>query len=212
MAEYEKVTFESFKEKLGAGGYSGLVGVRRAVGRMHHWTKAEREKALSMAEKVFGTDGAKPAKKAVKKAKAAAKGAKKTAKKAAKKTAKLGRRPGRPAAAMQGDVLLPAMEETEDSAIIRRTNERIDSIHRGLAAMQQTKALGALETEVAKGATRSQQALTRIVEELCHATGLSIEEQKGTDFERSTKATRAQAQAQLVEGPNSEEAPLVTGT
>lgn len=85
MTQYSKLTLVDFKKKLQDGGYSGLTGVRRAIGKVQGWSEAEREKARKIAEGFYGEEGGKAA--AAPK-KAAKKPGRKPGKKAAKAEAK----------------------------------------------------------------------------------------------------------------------------
>lgn len=90
MNNYQKLTLESFVEKLKAKEFKGIAGARRSIGKAQI-SKADREKAHLAINKFFGAEGAGPKKAAAKKAVKASppKAAKKAATpKAAPKVAK----------------------------------------------------------------------------------------------------------------------------
>lgn len=105
MTTYEKLTPERFAENLKEDKYGSLTGARRGIGKVD-WSKKEKERALELAEKHFGTEE-KPAKKAVKKA----------AKKEAAPSATPKRR-GRPpkSASAQAQAPVASLEETEQAS------------------------------------------------------------------------------------------------
>jgi len=56
--------FEVFKEKLAAGEYGSVAGAKRAIGKFHGVTDAEREQARALADKHFAVAEASVPKKA----------------------------------------------------------------------------------------------------------------------------------------------------
>jgi hypothetical protein len=86
MNNYQKLTLESFIEKLHAKGFKGIAGARRSIGKAEI-SKADREKAHLAINKFFGDAGVGP-KTATKKTKTVKVAAPKAKKMAAPKVAK----------------------------------------------------------------------------------------------------------------------------
>jgi len=209
MTEYAKSTVKDFQTRLEAGGYAGITGVRRAVGRMSTWSDAQKAKALTLGEAHF--EGSAPAKKAIKKVakkrgrppKAKAEPEKKVAKKRGRppkvKTApveavavvqdapkkvpgKRGRKPGTTSVKVQS----AAMHMVDES------DRKNDLIHKMLINMEINKRLGAPESDVAAGAKMAQKVVGQLVAEIYALTDAILE--PGADA-TPTKEERQAAEA-----------------
>jgi hypothetical protein len=191
---YEKSTVEVFEKKLKAGGYPGVAGARRGVGRMTEWSDADRERAHKAINKHFGAEAttktsspkAAKGKKRGRPAAAAApatpaapkrrgpppKAAKAKAVKATAPAPAAGKKRGRPATIAAPATKKATRKATKSNPATPPT-ERMDLVERQVnvvrtvvATLGQCKELSGDTTSIVASARRATEALSIIVEDL----------------------------------------------
>lgn len=130
----DRPTLATFKQKLKDGGYTGIAGARRAVGKFKDWSDEDKDKARKVVDKYFASDDAAPPPPVTKKVK---KTAAKSAAAPPKTTGPLARQQARnKKKAMKGkkDIF-----DTNPLAAINITNQTIDTLKGAAATLAYVK-------------------------------------------------------------------------
>lgn len=157
MAKYQKATFESFKKKLRAGDYSGIVGVKRALGKVK-WPQSEKDRALKSAERYFSSGGKSKVSKKTKTTKKTTKKSAPSMRVAKKIKAKAGARNGRRKKRVSKQENLGSAIDSAGKAIKVST--------KAITAMNEVHQASGGKIDVSEGLKCAQSALTTAMDYL----------------------------------------------
>lgn len=148
----------TFKQKLENGGYSGITGARRAIGKFQGMTDADRAKMLDMATKHFGDEEA-PVAKTAKKAPAV-----KAVSPTAVATPDLSKRVAKKTAAKK------VVEETSDTVVAPAPKATRKKAEKEVAVASHSDAFGQVEQ-----AERTLQSISRATAELLRISEANVD-------------------------------------